>query len=95
MMVCTSRTRIVLPASQSGLVFLCMCLFVLFEILRPLERLLANLTVMWFQRYMNSKMASDMVSFNSNDVTGIPVTAQAQVISRLSTDMVVGKMNIE
>lgn len=44
---------------------------------------------------MHSKVASDMVSFDSDDVTVTPVAAEAQVVGRLSTNMVVGEMNVE
>jgi len=72
-----------------------MSLFMLFEILRTLERLLANLAIMRFQWYMDSKMAGDMVPFNCDNITITPVAAQAQVIGRFSANMVVGEMNIE
>lgn len=95
MMVGTGSAGCGLPASQSGLVFLCMRLFVLFQILRPLERLLANLTIMRFQRYVHSKMASNMVSLDSDNRAAAPVASKAQVVGGFATDMVVGEMDIE
>jgi hypothetical protein len=36
-----------------------------------------------------------MVSFDGGDITVTPVAAEAQVVGRLSTNMVVGEMNVQ
>jgi hypothetical protein len=40
-------------------------------------------------------MASNVVSLDSDNSAATPVASKAQVIGRLATDVVVGKMNIE
>jgi hypothetical protein len=44
---------------------------------------------------MNSKMASNMISFDCDNVTAIPVAAEAQVVCGFSAYMVIGKMDIK
>lgn len=44
---------------------------------------------------MNSKMARDMISFNSDNVTAIPIAAEAQVVGGFTSDVVIGKMDIK
>jgi hypothetical protein len=48
-----------------------------------------------FQRYVHSKMASNVVSLDSYNCAVPPVAGKAQVIGRLASNMVVGEMNIE
>jgi len=75
-------------------VLLCMDLLVLFKVLGPLERLVANLADMRLERRVDTEMRCDVVPLCAGRVAVLPLAGQTQVVGRLATDMLVAQMRI-
>lgn len=59
----------------------------LFEILRTLEGLAAEITLVWFKRDMHSNMGGDVIPFYGGGAAAAPLAGQVQVVGALATDM--------
>lgn len=64
-----------------------MGLDMLLEILRSLESLATEITLVRLQRYMHPDVGGDMVALDGGGVTGPPVASQVQVVGALATNM--------
>jgi hypothetical protein len=76
-------------------VLLCVNLFMLFEILRSLERFLANLADVGLERGVYSEMASDVVSLSTAGATVLPFAGETEIVGALASNMVVAKVVVE
>lgn len=70
-------------------------LFVLFQILRTFECFPTGFAFVRLQRYVYSDMRSDVITLDVSDAACLPVARKAEVICRLSTDMVVCQVKVE
>jgi hypothetical protein len=59
----------------------------LLEILRSLEGLATEVTLMWLQRNMDSHVGSDVVSLHCGSSASTPLAGEIEVVGRLATDM--------
>lgn len=64
-----------------------MCLYMLFQILRPFEGLSTKLTAMWFQRDMDANVRGNMVTFDNPYLTIAPCTDEIQVVRAFTPDV--------
>jgi hypothetical protein len=64
-----------------------MSLNVLFQILWAFECFPAEVTLVWFQRDVDSNVRGDVVSLHSGSVASTPSTSQAKVVGGLSSNM--------
>jgi len=71
-----------------------MCLDMLLEVLRTLERLATEITLVWLEGHMNSDMRGDVVAFDGCDPTLRPLTLQVQIIGAFSANMFLADMFI-
>lgn len=72
-----------------------MSLDVLLQILRPLERLSAKVTLVRLQRHMDADVGGDVVALDRGRPAIPPTTSQVQVIRTLAADMTLADMLIE
>lgn len=68
---------------------------VLFEILRPLESLAAEITFVWLERDMYANVRSDVITLHSRRATGTPLTSEVQVVGALAADMALTYVVVE
>ncbi len=59
----------------------------LLQILRTLERLSAEVTLVWLQGHVNTDVRSDVVTLDGGGTAGVPATGQVQVVRALSPDV--------
>ena len=64
-----------------------MCLDMFLQVLRSLESLAAEFTLVRFERNMYADMGGDVVSLDSRGSALTPSAGQVEVICRLSADM--------
>ena len=64
-----------------------MCLYMLLQILRPLEGLPTEIALMRFQRDMHANVRSDVVAFDCCGATVAPMTYQVEVVRALPTNV--------
>ena len=69
-----------------------MSLDMLFEILRALERLSTEFTLVWLQGDMNSDVGCDVITLDGSGTALSPCAGQVEVVGRLSTDMALADM---
>ena len=77
-------------ASENGVIG--MGLDMLLEILRALEGLATEVTLVRLQRHMNTDMRGDVVTLDSGSPARIPHARQVKVVGALATDMLVADM---
>lgn len=80
---------------MDGMVLLGMNLLVLLEVLRPLEALLAYLADVRFEGSMDAEMGGDVVTLGTGSSTVLPVAGEAEIVGRLTADMVVAEVVVE
>jgi hypothetical protein len=64
-----------------------MGLDVLLQILRALEALATHVATVGFEGHMDPDMTGDVISLDSLGVARSPRTSQAEIVSRLPSDM--------
>jgi hypothetical protein len=64
-----------------------MSLYMLLEILRPLERLSAEFALMRLERNMDADVRGDVVTLDSGSAATRPLTRQVEVVGALSAHM--------
>lgn len=74
-----------------------MGLYMLLEVLGALERLPAEVTLVWLERDMDADVRRDVVPFDSGSAAARPLARQIQVVGALPadmplTDMVLGRV---
>ena len=69
-----------------------MGLDMLFEVLRALEGLPAEIAFVWFQRNMNANVRSNVVTLDRSCPTGPPLTGQVEVVCALPTYVALAHM---
>lgn len=69
-----------------------MGLNVLLQILRSLEGLAAEVTLVRFERDMNTNVRSDVITLHRSCATRVPLTSQIEVIGALSAHMLLTQM---
>ena len=69
-----------------------MSLDVLLQILRPLESLATKVASVWLQRYVDTDMRCDMVTFHNSDATATPGTSQVEIIGAFAAYMAFANM---
>lgn len=74
--------------------FLGMNFFMLFKVLRTLERLVAYFARVRFERSVYSEMRGDVVSLCTRSTAVFPGACEAEIVGRLSTDVVVAEMRV-
>jgi len=57
------------------------------QILRALERLSAEVALVWFERNMDADVAGDVVALDSGSTAATPLAGQAEVVCALAADM--------
>jgi hypothetical protein len=85
----TTEARIIrVQKPKAGAAYLDMLL----EVLRTLERLATEITLVWLEGHMNSDMRGDVVAFDGCDPTLRPLTLQVQIIGAFSANMFLADM---
>lgn len=64
-----------------------MGLDVLLQVLRALEGLATEITLVRLERHMHADMGGDMVALDGGGVASAPLASQVQVVGALATDM--------
>lgn len=64
-----------------------MCLDVLLEILRTLERLATEVAFVRLERDMNADVRGDVVSLDGGGAASTPLASQVEVVGALAADM--------
>jgi len=59
----------------------------LLEILRALERLAAELALVWLQGDMDADVRGDVVALDGGSATATPLTLKVEVVCALTADM--------
>ena len=65
---------------------------VLLEVLRPLEGLSTEFTSMWFERYVNTNVRGDVITFYDSYATVSPSACQVEVVGALAADVALADM---
>lgn len=60
---------------------------VFLQILRALECLATEITLVWLQRNVDSNVRGDMVTFYGGSPTATPLASQVEVVCALSANM--------
>lgn len=69
-----------------------MGLDVLLQILGALEGFPAEITLVWFKRYMHADMRGDVVALDSGSATATPLAGQVEVVCALAADVTLAHM---
>ena len=69
-----------------------MSLHVLLEVLRPLEGLAAEVTLMWLQRDVNADVGRDVVALDGSSAAVAPLAGQIQIIRALAANVTFADM---
>ena len=80
-------------AKQNGVIG--MGLNVLLEILGPFECFAAEVALVRLQRYVNTNVRSDVVTFHSSRAAVAPLTSQVQVVGTLAANMTLTDMVLQ
>lgn len=64
-----------------------MGLDMLLQVLRPLEGLATEVTLVRLERHMDANVRGDVVAFDGGGTAGTPLTSQVQVVGALAADM--------
>lgn len=64
-----------------------MCLDVLLQILRPLERLATEITLVRLERHMHADVRRDVVALDRGRAALIPLARQVEVVCALAANM--------
>lgn len=64
-----------------------MGLDMLLQILRPLEGLATEVTLVWLQGNMHANVGGDVVALDGGGVAVAPLASQVQVVGALTADM--------
>jgi len=57
------------------------------QVLRALEGLSAEVAFVWFERYMDTDVAGDVIALDSRSAAATPLASQAEVVCALAADM--------
>lgn len=72
-----------------------MCLYMLLEVLGPLEGLPTELASMRLQRHVNTDVRGDVITFYNGNSTVTPSACQIEVIGTLTANMAFADMVLE
>lgn len=90
--VCSSQgTMLVLRRSNENAV-VCVCLDVLLQVLRPLERLAAEIALVRLQGDVNANVRGDVVALHSSCATRVPLAGQVQIVGALPAYVLLTEM---
>lgn len=64
-----------------------MCLYVLLQILGPLEGLSAEVALVRLEWHMNANVGGNVVALDGGGAAGSPLASQVEVVGALATDM--------
>ena len=64
----------------------------LFQVLRTLEGLSTKVTFVWFQRYMDANMGSDVIAFHGGGATISPLTYQVEIVCTLAANVTLAEV---
>ena len=66
---------------------ICMCLDMLLQILRTLERLAAEVALMRLERHVDANVRCDVIALHGGGSAGAPLAGKVEVVGALATDM--------
>ena len=69
-----------------------MGLDVLLQILGALEGFPAEITLVWFKRYMHADVRGEVVALDSGSATAAPLAGQVEVVCALAADVTLAHM---
>jgi hypothetical protein len=67
----------------------------LLEILWALESLATEVALVWFQRYVNANVRSDVITFDSGGAAVTPLAGQIQIVGALATNMALANVILQ
>lgn len=65
---------------------------VLLQVLRTLEGLSAEITLVWLERDVDSNVGGDVVALDGSGTARVPATSEVQVVGALSSDVLLADM---
>lgn len=68
---------------------------VLLQILRSLERLAAEVALVWLQGHMDTDVRGDVITLDRGRAARVPLARQVEIVGALPADMLLTKMILD